>query len=371
MAEFIIELYSEEIPAGMQARAADNLARLVTALLAKANLHPTQSQTYVAPQRLALLLDGLDKEIPAQRIEKKGPRVNAPTKTIEGFLKAQGLTDTKQLQIKTHPKGDFYLSVQHKPARATREFLQEALPQLISTFPWPKSMCWGAGRLRWVRPLRSILCLFDGQPVPFVMDGLASDLIAGDVTYGHRFLAPAPITIKRNKDYLPQLEKAKVLADPQARMERIRTQATKLAKAKGLELMANEKLLTEIAGLIEWPVCLMGEIDKNFLTLPPEVLTAVMHTHQKYLTLKDPKSGQLAPYFIIISNMETKDKGATIIAGNERVLRARLADAEFFWTQDKKTALRDRLPHLENIIFHAQLGTVADKAERLQKLAPQ
>jgi len=299
MAEFILELYSEEIPAGMQARAADNLARLVTALLAKAELRPTQSQTYVAPQRLALLLDGLDAEIPARRIEKKGPRVTAPAKTIEGFLKAQGLSDKKQLQVKPHPKGDFYLAVQHTPARATREFLAEALPQLISTFAWPKSMCWGAGRLRWVRPLRSILCLFDGQPVPFAMEGVASELIAGDVTYGHRFLAPAAIKIKRNKDYLPQLEKAKVLACPQARMESIQTQATKLAKAKGLEFVANEKLLAEIVGLIEWPVCIMGEIDKNFLNLPPELLTAVTHTPQKYLTLEDATSRQFAPYFII------------------------------------------------------------------------
>ena len=366
MAELILEFYCEEIPAGMQARAMENLAQNLAEALAAHNIKMDNVQTYVAPQRLALLADGLPQKTTARKIEKKGPKVNAPQKAIDGFLAANGLKNTDGLKVQTHPKGDFYILEREEKARPVTDVLAEILPVLTQNFPWPKAMRWGGGNLRWVRPLRAILCRFDGAIIPFNVDGLQ----AGGVTYGHRFMAAGAIEIKKCADYLHKLKQAKVLADPVARRAEIETQITKLAKAAKLDIVPDDALLNEIAGLVEWPVCLMGKIDEDFIKddVPDEVLITIMRHHQKYLSLRDPKTKKLAPCFIVVANMVTKDKAAAIIAGNERVLRARLADGQFFWAQDKKTPLADRLPALKNLIFHEK-RTMYQHCERVAELA--
>ena len=365
MAELILEFYCEEIPAGMQARAMENLAQNLADALAAHNIKMDNVQTYVAPQRLALLADGLPQKTTARKIEKKGPKVNAPQKAIDGFLAANGLKNTDGLKVQTHPKGDFYILEREEKAHPVTDVLAEILPALTQNFPWPKAMRWGGGNLRWVRPLRAILCRFDGAIIPFSVDGLQ----AGGVTYGHRFMAARAIEIKKAGDYLPKLKQAKVLADPVARRAEIETQITKLAKAAKLDIVPDDALLNEIAGLVEWPVCLMGKIDETFIKddVPDEVLITIMRHHQKYLSLRDPKTKKLAPCFIVVANMVTKDKAAAIIAGNERVLRARLADGQFFWAQDKKTPLADHLPALKNLIFHEK-RTMYQHCERVAEL---
>lgn len=365
MSAFLLELYSEEIPAGMQARAAADLEKAVRALLAAVDVTPETAQTYVAPQRLTLMLDGLPAHTEDRVLEKKGPKLDAPEKAVQGFLRANNLADTSSLSVQEHPKGDFYVLRENRAGQSLADILSAGLVPLIEGFVWPKSMRWGAGDLRWVRPLRAILCLFDGAVVPVELDGLQS----GSVTYGHRFLAPDAIEISANADYLPKLEAAFVIADADRRREMIAEQAAALAAAEGFDLVDDPALLAETAGLVEWPVCLMGKIDDDFMAVPDEVLTSVMRTHQKYFALKDRKTGKLAPRFITVSNMQTADKGAAIINGNERVLRARLSDGRFFWEQDRKTPLADRLPELEKIVFHAKLGTVREKTERMEILA--
>ncbi len=365
MTDFLLELYSEEIPAGMQARAAEELARRFTAFLDDLNIAPTSLETYVAPQRLALLANGLPTQLPDRAEEKKGPRVDAPAKAIEGFLRANGLDNTDSLTVRDDAKGAFYILEINEQGGALADALAAFLPQMIAGFTWPKSMRWGAGSLRWVRPLRSVLCCLDGEIVPFSVDGLVS----GDSSFGHRFMAPDALSISHAADYLRVLEHANVLADAAIREAMIAETAARLAADKGGQLVEDSQLVRETAGLVEWPVPLIGRIDDDFMDLPDEVLTSVMRTHQKYLAVRDPATGRLAPYFITVSNIVTADNGAAIIAGNERVLRARLADARFFWDQDRRNALKSHLPELENVTFHARLGTVGDKAERMKKLA--
>lgn len=365
MADLVLELYSEEIPAGMQARAADDLQRLISEHLAVYEMHLEDAQLFAAPQRLALMVRGLDTHTQDRKIEKKGPKLAAPEQAIQGFLKANGLDSTDGLTICTHPKGDYYSLQSEVAGRPVADVLAEIIPAVIENFPWPKSMRWGNGKLRWVRPLRAILCRFDGEIVPFEVDGLVS----GGVTYGHRFMVPDEIEIRFADEYAVKLEAAKVLADSVQRQQRIAEQAHALAKAEGFVLNEDDALLRETAGLVEWPMALIGKIDDAFMEVPEEVLVSVMRTHQKYFTLRDPKSGKLAPRFITISNMETADKGAAIIDGNERVLRARLSDGKFFWDQDRKSSLEDRLPELDKIIFHAKLGTVREKAQRIETLS--
>ncbi len=365
MADFILELYAEEIPAGMQARAAEHLEQAFVSALKARGVEPLGVESYVAPQRLALLVDDMPQKTEEVRSEKKGPRVDAPQQAVDGFLRSNSLTDVTALRVQQDSKGDYYVFEAVQPAEDMADILATVISEIILSFPWPKSMRWGAGKLRWVRPLRSILCRLGGHVVEFEVDGLKS----GGTSYGHRFLAPQPIEIKHAADYLPLLEKAFVLADPAIRSAMIAEECAHLAAAHGFAVVEDIALVQETAGLVEWPVPLMGTIDTDFMTVPDELLTSVMRTHQKYFSVQDKKTGRLASKFITISNMVTADQGAQIIAGNERVLRARLSDGKFFWDQDVKTKLIDRLPALNKITFHAALGSVGQKAQRISALA--
>ena len=364
MADLLIELYSEEIPAGMQAAAAEQLSRKIDEFLKGFGVTADSLTEHVAPQRVALLATGLPQNLPDRKEQRKGPRVDAPEKAIEGFLRANGLDTTDSLSLEEDKKGAFYVLDIDEKGGALAAALSSFMPCLIEGFQWPKSMRWGRGSLRWVRPLRSILCLFDGDIVPFEIGCLTS----GNVTYGHRFMTPEAIEITDAHDYVGALEKAHVLVDASVREAMIAEDAARLADSVDCVLAEDSALISETAGLVEWPVPLVGKIDDAFMDVPEEVLISVMRTHQKYFALRR-KDGTLAPYFITISNMLTDDGGAAIIAGNERVLRARLSDGRFFWDQDRKDKLESRLPSLEKITFQAKLGTVADKSQRIAKLA--
>jgi glycyl-tRNA synthetase beta chain len=366
MADLLIELYSEEIPAGMQADAAEQLKRKLVKFLDSFGVSADTLDSHVAPQRVALIAAGLPTSLPDRKEQKKGPRVDAPEKAIEGFLRANGLDSTDGLSFEEDKKGAFYVLDIDEKGGALADALADFMPGLIEGFQWPKSMRWGSGTLRWVRPLRAILCLFDGRPVRFTIGGLES----GNVTYGHRFMAPDAITISDPHDYVGALDKAHVLVDAAVREAMIAESATALAASVDCALVEDAGLISETAGLVEWPVPLLGTIDDEFMDVPEEVLISVMRTHQKYFALRD-KNGKLAPYFITISNMVTDDKGAAIIAGNERVLRARLSDGRFFWEQDRKETLQSRLPSLQKITFQAKLGSVGEKAARIAALAEQ
>ena len=364
MADLVIELYSEEIPAGMQAAAAEQLSRKIDEFLKGFGVTADSLTAHVAPQRVALLATGLPQNLPDRKEQRKGPRVDAPEKAIEGFLRANGLDTTDSLSVEEDKKGAFYVLDIDEKGGALAAALSGFMPGLIEGFQWPKSMRWGRCSLRWVRPLRSILCLFDGDIVPFEIGGLTS----GNVTYGHRFMTPEAIEITDAHDYVGALEKAHVLVDASVREAMIAEDAARLADSVDCVLAEDSALISETAGLVEWPVPLVGKIDDAFMDVPEEVLISVMRTHQKYFALRG-KDGTLAPYFITISNMLTDDGGAAIIAGNERVLRARLSDGRFFWDQDRKNTLESRLPSLEKITFQAKLGTVDDKSQRIAKLA--
>ena len=364
MADFLLELYSEEIPAGMQAGAAAQIERLIGGFLDGFGVKAESLQAHVAPQRIALLADGLPTQLPDLKQEKKGPRVDAPEKAIEGFLRANGLEGTDGLRVVADKKGDFYMLDIDEPGGPLADALADFLPHMIEGFQWPKSMRWGGGSLRWVRPLRGILCVFDGAVVPFEVDGIKS----GKTSYGHRFMAPEALEITAPSAYLGTLERAYVLADAAIREAMVAEGATQLAAGVDCVLVEDAGLIRETAGLVEWPVPLLGKIDDDFMDVPEEVLISVMRTHQKYFALRQA-DGKLAPYFITISNMLTQDKGEAIVAGNERVLRARLSDGRFFWDQDRKQTLESRLPDLQKVTFQASLGTVAQKAERIAALA--
>ena len=363
MADLLLELYSEEIPAGMQAAAAAQLEKRVGDFLAGFGV-TAEMASHAAPQRLALLVDGLPTALPDRKEEKKGPRVDAPEKAVEGFLRANGLDSTDGLSVRDDKKGAFYVLEIDEPGQMLADALAGFLPQMIADFQWPKSMRWGAGSLRWVRPLRGILCVLDGAVVPFAVDGITS----GDTTFGHRFMAPGPLTVTRAADYLGTLDKAFVLADAAVREAMIAESAAALAESVGCTLVEDAGLIRETGGLVEWPVPLLGTIDDEFMDVPEEVLVSVMRTHQKYFALRG-KDGRLAPHFITVSNMQTDDAGAQIIAGNERVLRARLSDGRFFWDQDRKATLESRLPALDKVTFQADLGTVRGKSDRISELA--
>jgi len=366
MAELLLELFCEEIPARMQAQAASDLERLVIEELKAAGLEFEDSRAFATPRRLALGVAGLPERSPQVREERRGPRVGAPDKAVQGFLKAAGLTSIDQAQIvEDQKKGDYYLALIERPGRPTSDVVAEIVPRVIAKFPWPKSMRWGSGGLRWVRPLHSILCLLDGNEVSFEIDGIQS----GATTYGHRFMAPEPITVTDFNDYLGKLKSAFVVLDPHARRQIILEHARRLVDAQGFELVEDQALLDENAGLTEWPVVLMGAFEESFLEVPGEVLTTSMKAHQKCFSLKDPKTGELANRFILVSNLVAEDGGSSIIEGNERVIAARLADAKFFWDQDRKHSLESRLPKLNDIIFHAKLGSMHDKSHAVARLA--
>jgi glycyl-tRNA synthetase beta chain len=374
VAELLLELLSEEIPARMQARAADDLKRLVTAKLKEAGLSFDKAEAYVTPRRLALVVDGLPLKQPDITEGKKGPRVGASEQAIQGFLKANGLSSLDQCEKRKVGKADFWFAVVERNGGLTSVVVGDTLPLRILNFPWPKSMRWGRHDFRWVRPLRNVLAVFDGQPVNFsfelssVQRPKSGEIEFNNKTFGHRFLAPEPFTVKDFADYKAKLKKAKVILDPAERREVIWKEARKLAKAEGLTVKQDDALLAEVAGMVEWPKVYMGGIDEAFMDLPAEVLTTVMRHNQKYFSLLN-KDGSLAPRFIVVADAEPKDEGEAIVAGNERVLRARLADAKFFWDQDRKRTLESRVAALGDIVFHAKLGSLGEKAKRIEKLA--
>jgi glycyl-tRNA synthetase beta chain len=371
MPDLLLELFSEEIPARMQARAAEDLRKLVTDRLVAAGLVYEGAKAFATPRRLALAVQGVPARQPDQKDEKKGPRVGSPEGAIRGFLKATGLTSIDQAKIEHDAKkGDFYVAVTERQGRPAIEVIGEIVPEVIRSFPWPKSMRWGSGRLTWVRPLHSIVATFGPETeepdiVAFSIDGIK----AGDQTRGHRFLAPEPFRVKRFDDYVAKLAKAKVVLDPERRRDMILHDAKNLAFAQGYELVEDAGLLAEAAGLVEWPVVLMGSFDQAFLSIPPEVIRTTIRANQKCFVLRDPQSAKLVNKFILVANTEAQDGGAAIIAGNERVIRARLADAKFFYETDLKTPLEDRLPKFKQIIFHEKLGTQAERIERIERLA--
>ncbi|MFG1303073.1 glycine--tRNA ligase subunit beta [Xanthobacter autotrophicus] len=371
MPDLLIELFSEEIPARMQAQAADGLKKLVTDALVERGLLYEGAKAFVTPRRLALAVHGLPGRQADQREEKKGPRVGAPEGAIAGFLKSAGLASLDQASVQSDPKkGDFYVAVVEKPGRPTPEVIAEIIPAIIRGFPWPKSMRWGSGSLRWVRPLHSIVATFgaegdEPEVVRFEVDGIVSS----NVTYGHRFLAPAPITVKRLDDWMAKLEAAKVVVDRDRRKDIILNDAKDLALANGLELVEDEGLLDEVAGLVEWPVVLMGAFEERFLDIPDEVIRATIRANQKCFVLKNPATGRLANRFLLISNLVASDGGAAIVAGNERVIRARLSDAKFFWDTDRVNGLAKNFSKFEHITFHEKLGSQAERIERIRRLA--
>jgi glycyl-tRNA synthetase beta chain len=376
MPDLLLELRSEEIPARMQRRAAEDLKKLVTdALVARGFLYEG-AKAFSTPRRLALHIAGLPARGEAVREERRGPRVGAPEAAIQGFLKGAGLTSLDQATTVTDPKkGAFYLAVIERPGRETLDVLAELLPEIIKSFPWPKSMRWGAasaepGSLRWVRPLQSIVATFGPETetpetVPFSVGGIA----AGTVTHGHRFLAPEAIEVRRFDDYIQALERAKVVLDPERRKDVILHDARDLAFARGLDLVEDEGLLEEVSGLVEWPVVLMGSFDEAFLDIPAEAIRATIRANQKCFVLRKSGSDDLAPAFILVSNLVASDGGQAITAGNERVVRARLSDAKFFWETDKAIRLDDRLPKLDSIVFHEKLGTQGERIARIAALA--
>jgi glycyl-tRNA synthetase beta chain len=371
MPDLLLELFSEEIPARMQARAAEDLKALVTERLVAAGLVYEVAKGFATPRRLALAVRGVPARQSDQREEKKGPRVGAPEGAIKGFLKSAGLASIDQARIeKDAKKGDFYVAVIERQGRAAIEVIGEIVPDVIKSFPWPKSMRWGSGRLTWVRPLHSIVATFGPETeepdiVRFSVDGIA----AGDQTRGHRFLAPEPFQVRHFDDYMAKLEKAKVVLDPERRRHMILNDARNLAFAQGYELVEDAGLLAEVAGLVEWPVVLMGAFDQSFLGIPDEVIRATIRNNQKCFVLRDPQTARLVNRFILVANTEAQDQGAAIIAGNERVIRARLSDAKFFYETDLKTRLEDRLPKFKDIVFHEKLGSQWERIERVERLA--
>ena len=372
MPDLLLELLSEEIPARMQARAAEDLQKMVTGRLVAAGLVYEGAKAFVTPRRLALSVHGVPARQPDIKDEKKGPRVGAPENAIAGFLKAAGLQSIKQAEVQPDKKGDFYVAVIHKPGKPTLDVIAEMIPEVVRSFPWPKSMRWGSGRLSWVRPLHSIVATFGPETeepavVPFDIDGIKG----GDETRGHRFMAPGPIKVRHFEDYVAKLEKAKVVLDPARRADMIRADAKNLAFAQGYELVEDEGLLAEVAGLVEWPVTLMGTFDESFLSIPDEVIRATIRNNQKCFVLRDPQTAKLANKFILVANEEAGDGGQAIVAGNERVIRARLSDAKFFYETDLKSRLEDRLPKFEHIVFHEKLGTQAARIVRIRALAGQ
>ena len=370
MPDLLIELFSEEIPARMQARAAADLKARVTDGLVGAGLTYAGAAAFAGPRRLVLTVQGLTDRSPTLREERKGPRADAPAQAIEGFLRGAGLT-RDQVEERETPKGAVLFAVIEKPGRDAAGIVAEVLEATVRDFPWPKSMRWGSGSLRWVRPLQSILCLLTSdagaEVVPLDIDGI----MAGNTTEGHRFMSPGRFSVASFDDYAAKLKRAHVILDASERADRIWSDATNAAFAQGLEVVEDKGLLAEVAGLVEWPVVLMGEIGEAFLDLPAEVLQTSMREHQKFFSVKNPRTGRIEK-FITVANRETADHGATILAGNQKVLAARLSDAKFFWENDLRVAkaeMKDWLQALENVTFHNKLGTQGERITRIAALA--
>ena len=364
MAELLLELLSEEIPARMQDRAAADLARgLADALTAAGIAFETPVRCYATPRRLTVVIAGLPLRQDDRVVERKGPRADAPEQARAGFLRGlAGLDYT--LEEREDRKARVLFALVREPGRDTATLLAELIPGAIERVPWPKSMRWGSADFRWVRPLQSILCLLDGAVVPFTLAGIT----AAAQTRGHRFMAPEPFAVRDFADYVTRLREAKVILDGGERRALIARRAEALAAEQGLALADDPALLDEVKGLVEWPVPLLAAIDEAFMTVPPEALVTTMRNNQKYLTLRTAEGG-LAHRFVLVANLEASDGGTAIVAGNERVLRARLWDARFFWDQDRKASLESRLPALAKMVFHADLGTQGERVERLVALA--
>lgn len=375
MPDLLLELFSEEIPARMQAKAADDLRRMVTDKLVAEGLVYEGAKAFATPRRLALTVHGIPARQPDLKTERRGPKMGAPDAAVQGFLKATGLNSLDEAKIQRDPKGDFYIALIEKPGRDAIEVLAEILPVIIRTFPWPKSMRWGArsgkpGSLSWVRPLHAITATFgpeteDPDVVKFSIDGIET----GQTTYGHRFMAPAAINVRRFEDYEAKLKAAKVILDPQARKDIIFADAKELTFAQGFELVEDQVLLDEVSGLVEWPVVMMGSFEQEYLAIPEEVIRATIRNNQKCFVVRDSKTGKLTNKFVLTANIEAADGGKTIVSGNERVIRPRLSDAKFFYETDLKTKLEDRLPKFEQIVFHEKLGTQAARIKRIERLA--
>jgi glycyl-tRNA synthetase beta chain len=407
MAELLLELFSEEIPARMQSKAADDLKSIITNALVDAGLTYEGAQVHATPRRLVLSVEGLNAKAADTSEERKGPRIDAPQPAIDGFLKSTGLR-LDQLTIQEDKKGKSYIAIIKKSGRAATDVIAEIVPHMVRNFPWPKSMRWGSGPLRWIRPLQSILCTFDGEVVPFEVEGIKS----GNTTLGHRFLSSGAIEARRFDDYAGSLHKAHVIVDANARMETIRADAKNLSFAQGLEMIEDEALLKEVAGLVEWPVVLMGSFDKNYLNVPEEVIITTIKNNQKCFCLRGPSrlaslapqdegtphseneqtshpenqgtphpevphlaaskgqaAGKLSNHYLLVANTIASDGGKTIIHGNNKVIAARLSDAKFFWDQDRKVKLEDLLPKLDAITFHAKLGSQSERVKRIESLA--
>ncbi|MBG6173969.1 glycyl-tRNA synthetase beta chain [Labrenzia sp. EL_208] len=371
MPDLLLELFSEEIPARMQRKAADELKSLVTNALVDSGLPYEGAKAFATPRRLALHVAGVPAGSAAKREERKGPRVGAPEKAVEGFLRGAGLASIEDATIRNDPKkGDFYVAVIEKPGRSAIDIIAEFMPGILRGFPWPKSMRWGTTPTRWVRPLHSIVATFGPETeepdvVPFEFDGIAS----GQTTRGHRFLADEAFDVRRFDDYATGLEKHKVVLDSDRRKEIILNDAKDRALALGLDLVEDPGLLDEVAGLVEWPVVLTGSFDEAFLEIPDECIQLTIRVNQKCFVLKNPTTGRLANRFVLVSNIQADDGGKLIVAGNEKVIRARLADARFFWDTDLKSSLSDNLPRLDDVKFHEKLGSVGARVKRLVSLS--
>ena len=361
--ELLLELLTEEIPARMQRRAIDDLVGLIRDKLAEAEIPAGNLKGYVTPRRLAVIANGIPDRQPDRSEERRGPRVGAPPNAIEGFLRSAGLASVEQCELRDTGRGEFHFAVVHRPGRPAAEVLPELLRAAIGELPWPKSMRFPAASFQWVRPLNSAICLFDGKVLPLPLD----DVPVGNVTRGHRFLSEGEIAVDGAEDYFDKLASAYVVLDHDRRRAIIAADLDRLAAGEGLTVKPDPGLLDEVAGLVEFPVVLIGAIDDASMALPPEVLATAMRTHQKYFSCLKP-DGSPAPRFLFVANNLTPDDGRTIVAGNERVLKARLTDARFFWDQDRKIRLEDRVEALKDRIYHAKLGTVYDKVERMERL---
>ena len=368
MAELLLDILSEEIPARMQGRAAEDLKRLVCDGLGKAGLEFAKAEAFATPRRLALVVEGLPLRTPDLKEEKKGPRVGSPDQAIAGFLKGAGLASLDGCEKRIVGKAEFWFAVVDKKGAATSDILPSVIVEAIKALPWPKSMRAGNQRFAWVRPMQGIVALLDGTTLGGEFDLGGDKIVFGDTTVGHRFIAPAAFAVSGFADYRAKLEKAFVILDAAARRAKILADAQAACAKLGVKLRDDPGLLDEVAGLVEWPVVLAGAIDEKFMDVPAEVLVTSMRAHQKYFATLNA-DGSLGRHFIVVANMLAEDGGALIVAGNERVLRARLSDAKFFWDQDRKTTLEARVPALASRVFHAKLGTMLQKVERLENLS--
>ena len=361
MPQLLLELFSEEIPARMQRQAARDLERMVRERLAAEGFLPEALTTFAGPRRLTLVAEGLPAAQADRVDERKGPKVGAPDAAMQGFLRSAGVAQSDLVE-----RDGVWFATISKPGRATPVIVAEIVEAVVRAFPWPKSMTSGSSKMRWVRPLQRVLCVFDGEVVPFNLDGIES----GDLTEGHRFMGSKQAFVARNFDaYAAGLKKNFVVLDVEERRERILQGARTLCFARGLELVEDDGLLDEVAGLAEWPTPILGDMDPVFLDLPPEVIRTSMRTHQKYFAVRDPATGKLAPHFLVVANIEARDGGVEVARGNAKVLSARLSDARFFWEEDRKVSLESRLEKLKGVTFHAKLGTMYERVERIEALA--